>query len=417
MKAPLTELSRPPGWDRQQLWTLAPRVAEKGHPDADPLSVYLELGVIPRSSREDNHNRLGADLSNYLRVQPGDLVFNKLRTWQGGLGVSQYHGIVSPAYFVCRPIPGITPHYLHHLLRSAPYLAELTRLSKWMPPSQFDISWDQLRTLPILLPPLTEQRRIADFLDDQVARLDRAIALREKQAALANESFDAYWSAQILGLGDPSSWVPLRRVLRSITDGPFGSSLTSAHYSSSGARVIRLGNLGEAMFRPRDEAFIPMSYYETLMEHAAMPGDLLVAGLGDENHPLGRACLVPPDLGPAIVKADCFRVRLDQRLMDHEFAAWALSSPPVTAETQVVGRGATRARINTVTAREMRLPVPDLATQKEVVVRLRQRRVDVEQAKSALRKSLDLLTDRKQALITAAVTGAFDVTTARAVAS
>lgn len=265
--------------------------------------------------------------------------------------------------------------------------------------------------------PIQEQRRIADFLDDQVARLDRAIALREKQAALANESFDGYWSAQILGLGDPSSWVPLRRVLRSITDGPFGSSLTSAHYSTSGARVIRLGNLGEAMFRPRDEAFIPMSYYETLMEHAAMPGDLLVAGLGDENHPLGRACLVPPDLGPAIVKADCFRVRLDQQLMDHEFAAWALSSPPVTAETQVVGRGATRARINTVTAREMRLPVPDLATQKEVVVRLRQRRVDVEQAKSALRKSLDLLAERKQALITAAVTGAFDVTTARAVAS
>jgi hypothetical protein len=80
-------------------------------------------------------------------VRPGDVVFNKLRTWQGGLGVSRHLGVVSPAYYVCRPVPDIDSRYYHYLLRSAIYLAELTRLSKFMPPSQFDIAWDDLKTL------------------------------------------------------------------------------------------------------------------------------------------------------------------------------------------------------------------------------------------------------------------------------
>jgi hypothetical protein len=59
------------------------------NPDAEPLSVFLDTGVVPRSTRSDNRNELGADLSKYLVVQPGDLVFNKLRTWQGGFGSSR----------------------------------------------------------------------------------------------------------------------------------------------------------------------------------------------------------------------------------------------------------------------------------------------------------------------------------------
>src|SRR5690606_24552908 len=117
-------------------------------------SVYLDAGVVPRSTRDDNHNRLGADLSSYLVVEPGDIVFNKLRTWQGGLGMSRFRGIVSPAYFVCRPIRQFEPRFLHYLLRSAPYLAEFTRISKFMPPSQFDILWDDLRLVPIPVLPL-----------------------------------------------------------------------------------------------------------------------------------------------------------------------------------------------------------------------------------------------------------------------
>ncbi len=59
-------------------------------------------------------------MSSYLVVRPGDIVFNKLRTWQGGLGVSRYTGVVSPAYFVCRPQESVDPRYYHYLLAVEP---------------------------------------------------------------------------------------------------------------------------------------------------------------------------------------------------------------------------------------------------------------------------------------------------------
>ena len=133
----LASVSWPTAWSRLPFGRLVDRSRESGMPDLEPLSVFLDEGVVPRVSREDNYNRLGADLSSYLVVRQGDVVFNKLRTWQGGIGVSAHQGIVSPAYFVCRPRSGVIPRFLHYVLRSDVYLQELTRISKWMPPAQF----------------------------------------------------------------------------------------------------------------------------------------------------------------------------------------------------------------------------------------------------------------------------------------
>ncbi|NJC83918.1 restriction endonuclease subunit S [Planosporangium mesophilum] len=160
--------------------------------------------------------------------------------------------------------------------------------------------------------------------------------------------------------------LPLRRFIEEIVDGPFGSSLTSSHYSDDGARVIRLGNIGSAHFRGADAAYIPLEYFEELRRHQARPGDLVIAGLGDERHPVGRACIVPSDIGPAIVKADCFRARLDERRLTHRFAAWALSSSLVADQVSTLTRGSTRARINLEVAREIQLPVPPLEEQRRI---------------------------------------------------
>lgn len=93
---------------------------------------------------------------------------------------------------------------------------------------------------------------------------------------------------------------------RAITDGPFGSNLARQHYTSSGPRVIRLQNIGDREFID-NPAHISQAHFERLRAHEVLPGDLLVASLGEV---LPRGCLAPNNLGPAIVKADCIRVRL-----------------------------------------------------------------------------------------------------------
>ncbi|MGZ3116090.1 restriction endonuclease subunit S [Streptomyces sp. H62] len=109
-----------------------------------------------------------------------------------------------------------------------------------------------------------------------------------------------------------------------------------------------------------------MDYFRHLRRHEVKPGDLLIAGLGDENHAVGRACVAPNDLGPSIVKADCFRVRLDQSRLLHRYAAWALSSSVVSGQVLTLTRGSTRARINLEVARDIQLPVPPLDEQRRI---------------------------------------------------
>lgn len=277
------------------------------------------------------------------------------------------------------------------------------------------ISDSDVRALQVPYPPLDEQRRIADFLDDQVALLDRALEGRGRQVRLEEERHEATWTAAMLET-PRSLWHPLRRFLLSIIDGPFGSSLTSAHYTNEGARVVRLGNIGLASFRHDDKAFISDDYFDVLRVHAVKAGDLLIAGLGDERHPLGRACVAPDQLGKCIVKADCYRVRLDERRLAHDYAALAISSPVVTSQTVTLSRGSTRARINTEIAREIRIPVPERSVQIRLVTLLRESSTYRDRVAELITSQSSLLIERRQALITAAVTGQFDVTTARSVA-
>jgi type I restriction enzyme S subunit len=96
--------SFPSSWNSIQIGGLFRRRDERGRSDLPLLSVYRDLGVVPREGREDNFNRPGEDLDAYLVVRPGDLVLNKMKTWQGSLGVSAHEGIVSAAYFVAEQV-------------------------------------------------------------------------------------------------------------------------------------------------------------------------------------------------------------------------------------------------------------------------------------------------------------------------
>ena len=93
----------PSHWKLEQLRKYISLVSIKGHPEKQLLSVTREQGVIVRDteSKEENHNFIPEDLSGYKYVQKGQFVINKMKSWQGSYGVSEYEGIVSPAYFVC----------------------------------------------------------------------------------------------------------------------------------------------------------------------------------------------------------------------------------------------------------------------------------------------------------------------------
>ena len=163
----------PEGWEVSQLKYATRWKSEKGCPDAPVLSLYRDFGVVPKDSRNDNHNVTSLDTSNYKVVDIGDLVINKMKAWQGSMAVSDYRGIVSPAYHVCSITSNkVNKRYLHHLLRNPAYLPEYVRLSTGMRIGQWDLGFDDFKNIPFLIPPFDEQAKIADYLDNGCTFLD-----------------------------------------------------------------------------------------------------------------------------------------------------------------------------------------------------------------------------------------------------
>lgn len=209
----------------------------------------------------------------------------------------------------------------------------------------------------------------------------------------------------------PEDWPvePLRRSLQSATDGPFGSSLTSAHYVEGGARVVRLGNLGIGEFKNQDKAYISLEYFETLKSHSIIGGDLLVAGLGDENNPLGRASLAPDWIQPAIVKADCFRLRLRPGRYDPRFVVWYLSSTSGLQQALLKSRGSTRQRMNVQDAQNLLVPRPSLDEQRRIADFLDAETSRIDEICELKREQRALLDARFSQLLDGAVAGDSEV--------
>ena len=201
----LLDIAKKNNWKIVPMWTIATRRDRKGHPEAELLSVYREYGVIKKSDREDNHNVESDDLSSYKFVQVGDLVLNKMKTWQGSLGVSAYEGIVSPAYFVCELSSEIYGPYIHYLLRSAPYIAMYGALSKGIRVGQWDLPYEEFRNIPVLLPPLDEQKKIAENLDSQLSIVMESLSLMERSISLLHEYKTSIISSLVTGLTDAPS--------------------------------------------------------------------------------------------------------------------------------------------------------------------------------------------------------------------
>jgi type I restriction enzyme S subunit len=267
---------------------------------------------------------------------------------------------------------------------------------------------EDLKDIRAVMPDVPEQEEIADFLDGECARIGTVLEEIDGQRSAIDELGTVAFGAMAAGKPEAA----LRRFVRSVTDGPFGSSLASEHYvESEETRVIRLGNVGSARFLDEDRAFIADSYaHEALGEHFVAEGDLIIAGLGDANRPLGRACVVPDHVLPAINKADCYRVQIDSGKCLAQYLALALTYGPARQAAALLSRGATRARLNSTVARDLPVPIASLGEQRGIIHGCDQAMSRGLSAERELSELAEGLREYRDALITEVVTGQLDFT-------
>ncbi|WP_272961487.1 restriction endonuclease subunit S, partial [Alcanivorax jadensis] len=177
----------PSAWRIVPLWSLFSRVKRTGFADEELLSVYRDHGVIPKASRSDNFNKPSDDLSAYQLVAIDDLAINKMKAWQGSVAISEYRGIVSPAYHVYVAKHAECSRYLHYLFRSMEYIAGYLANSKGIRVNQWDLEPQQHSRMPVILPSPSEQKTIAAFLDHETAKIDALIAEQQRLIELLKE--------------------------------------------------------------------------------------------------------------------------------------------------------------------------------------------------------------------------------------
>jgi len=153
----------------------------KGFGNETVLSLYRDLGVVPKDSRDDNHNVTSLDTDSYKLVEVDDFVINKMKAWQGSMAISNYRGIVSPAYHICSIESNkIYKPYFHHLMRNKSYLPEYERLSGGLRIGQWDLAFDDFCQIKFLIPSLEEQKEIANYVDKKCIEIDTLITKKEQ---------------------------------------------------------------------------------------------------------------------------------------------------------------------------------------------------------------------------------------------
>jgi type I restriction enzyme S subunit len=292
--------------------------------------------------------------------------------------------------------------------------------------TRYGLSHEAIKSVLIPVPPMDEQAAIVRFLEYTDRRIRRYIHAKQKLINLLEKQKAAIIhratthgldpncrlkSSGVEWLGHvPEHWeiLPLRRVTITRCDGPFGSGLKSSDYTDDGVRVIRLQNIGHGDFKDAAPAFISKTHYSTLGDHSVETGDILIAGLGDERHPAGRACVAPASAIPAMVKADCFRFRLASSRMNSEFAALHLTAT-ARAASAILSTGATRQRTNLQSTAARRVCVPPLREQVEIVEAIAQNTLQLKAGMDRALGEISLLREYRTRLIADVVTGKLDV--------
>ena len=186
-------------------------VKERDRPEETMLSVTITQGVIHQqtllsgSSKKDSSN---PNKAAYKLVRPGEIVYNKMRAWQGAVGVSDYRGIVSPAYVVQRPCAKMIPRYVHHLLRTLGFAGEAERWSYGITSDMWSLRPEDFKQICGCVPPIEEQTAIVRFLDHADRRIRCYIRAKERLIELLEEQKQAIVHQAVTGQIDVRTGQP-----------------------------------------------------------------------------------------------------------------------------------------------------------------------------------------------------------------
>ncbi|MCC6222249.1 MAG: restriction endonuclease subunit S [Thermoleophilia bacterium] len=366
-------------------------------PKTEPRTPYLGLEHLETGKRTPaGWGSSDETASLKTRFRAGDVLFGKLRPYLRKVAVADHDGVCSTEVLVLRPRDAlVTREFLYCVCASSELAAYAvghsagTRMPR--------ISPSLLLRARVPLPPIDEQRRIADVLksmDDAIAaRRSVALQLERLLSVSRNAALDAISDVNVLGdliraIGVGESPRCLDRLPQ---DGEWG--------------VLKISAVRPTSFDPTQVKTLPKGVTPKVRARLA-DGDLLMTRSNTLDR-VGAACVATGNVHHLLLSDLVFRIELDQDRMLHQFAAEALSSRRVRdqIEAAAVGTSGSMQKVNQRIIRSLEVPLPSIEAQRGVLVRLQA----IKQSLAATSLAAGALTDSRVALLRALLSGAHGI--------
>ena len=382
------------------------------------LSLSQYAGVTPKTDSNVGI-RAAEDTTGYNIVHKGQFVMNIMLAWNGSYAVSEYDGIISPAYCVFDFTRECDRRYYNYLLRMKVYSGAFKTESKGIIDSRLRLYPQYFKNFPLIVPPIEEQRSMATYLDKATAEIDRAIAQQQRMIDLLNErkqiiiqravtkgldenvemkNSGLNWLGQI-----PSHWELVRLGYSSWIRARLGwRGLKANEYVDSGYVFLSAFNIVNNKMQWDNVNFINKFRYDESPEIKLKIGDILLvkdgAGIGKcarvDELPLGEAT-ANGSLAFITPKPD----------LDYRYLHYFLICDSFKKYTELLLTGMGVPHFTQGAMKKVKIPIPPINEQKRIVFHLDKEVGEFDLAIGRLEKQISFLQERKQIIISEVVTG------------
>lgn len=358
-----------------------------------------------------------------LRYEADDVLFGKLRPYLAKSLIASRDGTCTSELLVLRPGSVMAPKFLYYVSRSTPFLdlATTTSYGSKMPRT----SWDAISDFVTWLPGLDQQQRIVRFLDAETARIDRAVSQDARLGALIAERWEASVSAAVTGqmsglaaaqTGNPylplvaAEW-PVRRLKDVAKRVDVGIAEAATHaYAAEGVPLLRSTNIRPNRLDTGDLLYIDPAFDVRNHRKRLKANDILTVRTGNA----GVSAVVPEGLNGCQSFTQLVTTLLPE--FSPDFFCFYLNSHAARRYFHATGWGSAQRNISVPILANAPVPCPPPVEQARLAAHLLEQQASLQALQAASKRRAELHRERRSALITAAVTGRLDVTTARGVA-
>jgi type I restriction enzyme S subunit len=369
------------GWKCVRFGDVVENCAETCDPGEAGLERFVAMEHLePGSLHVRNWGNVADGTTFTRRCRPGQVLFGKRRAYQRKVAVAEFEAVVSGDIYVLAPKDSrrLLPELLPFLCLSERFFQHAVGTSAGSLSPR--TNWSSLASFEFDLPPLDQQRRIAEILwaVDEVINKQHSLSAEieaTRKPVLADQIIRASQDARVCGLdalapdGDDA-----------LKTGPFGSKLNARCFATTGIPIINIAAIGDDKLEEGGLLFLKPELANEFRSYFVLRGDLVFSRVAE----IGRCMLIRPEQEQSMISSNLIRIRVDHRSMDPEYLLLLLKYCPATQNQirQLTSTGG-RLLVNTRTLSELKFAVPAIQKQQRVLEEARRFSAALETTKAA----------------------------------